>query len=113
MLALLYCEGAETVFRMLGWFWIFLMLPQCVLGFALLTSHRYWPAYQVSFLLLLIRIRIDFKSWIRIRIRLNSWIRIRIFNTRYSASIHAKLFFVYPVPKNYGMFSYSTCDLKG
>ena len=41
--------GAETVFRLLGWFWIFLMLPQCVLGFALLTSQRYWPAYQVPY----------------------------------------------------------------
>jgi hypothetical protein len=48
---ILFFLGAETGFRLLGQFWIFLMLPQCLLGFALLTSERYWPAYKVVYLI--------------------------------------------------------------
>lgn len=37
--------GAETVFKLLGWVWVFLMMPHCFIPFPLLTADRYWPAY--------------------------------------------------------------------
>lgn len=65
--------GAESVCKLLGWLWVFFMMPHCFIPFPLLTADRYWPAYLQTYFPL----HIFYLSWPLWRPLLKSFLKLK------------------------------------